>query len=202
MKRILYFYIIILATMMIGSCSGCGVKRTAEDAKRKATAETPDSTIVVSISQVENDTLSVKSLETGRIYKIAYSIADKNKNIYGRLTANDTIAVTFDHKKRELTKAINLSNLLGLWMIKGKDGEGFRFCEDGTIAPVNMPNIILREWKIYNGDLYITYNKGTISDDTRRDETVCINILDPNDLNIRIDGIDLICTKRGLITID
>ena len=85
-------------------------------------------------------------------------------------------------------------------MIEGKDCEGFRFCNNGTISPVNMSNLLFKEWDIYNGDLYITYNNETTSKNTK--EKVRINILDENNLNITINDADLICKKHGLITID
>lgn len=200
MKRILYFYIIIPATIFVCSCNGGVVKRTADDAKRKAAVESPDSTIVVSVSQIKDDTLYAKSIETGREYKYFYKQAIKNKKIYGKLAVEDTLAITANQKRSELTKAINLSNLLGLWMINGKDCEGFRFCYNGTISPVNMSNILLKEWDIYNGDLYVTYNNETMSKNKK--EKVRINVLDESNLNININDVDLICTKRGLITID
>ena len=200
MKRILYFYIIIPVTIFACSCNGDVVKRKADDVKRKATVEAPDSTIVVSVSRIKDDTLYAKSIETGREYKYFYTEAIKNKKIHGKLTVEDILAITANHKLHELTKAINLSNLLGLWMIEGKDCEGFRFCNNGTISPVNMSNLLFKEWDIYNGDLYITYNNETPSKNTK--EKVRINILDENNLNITINDADLICKKHGLITID
>lgn len=192
----------LLSILLFTSCNNKteNVKRDSKMAQSKAIIE-PDSTILVSIEKIYDDTIKVSTINEQREYKFSVNEAKAEKNIFGSLTEGDTLAITAYRKNYVMTSSINITELTGLWMY-GNAGQGFRLDKNGMVASINMENITLKNWIIKNNKLIFTY---AISHDPsekgyEKNENIRINILSKERLNITIDGKDYDCKKQGLLT--
>lgn len=155
-------YVIFIALIAVVLMTACQSKKTEEKHNPKfdnyAEIEgKADTTFYVVVNDVNEDSVDVTLLETGREYSLGLAPAQLNNSIIGTMNVNDTIAIMPDFKSKTVLSSINISCFYGLWFFKDKDGEGLRLNPDGTAVSIGWENsdLTLRHWRIYNGKLYL-----------------------------------------------
>ena len=155
---------IILSIFMSLLVAGC-----TESAKQPAAQQTPDSLIIdPNFSPAEKDvTLYGLFLEYGgdSLHMITdagdtVSFAASARAIKGRPNVGDRLAVVMDKNKRKARVAIDISMLMGVWMmpnpIDGSNEVGIRFLDGGIAEGVNQSTTVYQSWRLMNGKLLIT----------------------------------------------
>lgn len=158
MKKYLFFCVLLAAALLV-ACQGGTNKEKKHNPKFDNPADIEgkvDTTMYTLVNSVDSDSIEVKVLETGRVYRFSITPAKVNNAIWGDIEESDTIAIMPDLKSKSIVSSINLNCLYGLWMFKDKDGEGLRLLSDGGAMAIGWDSdVLLRRWKIYNGMLYL-----------------------------------------------
>lgn len=151
--------------------------------------------------------MEVVLLEDGTKYILDFSAAKQAGEIHGLLTPGDSLAVMWNLKVKSIKSSINLSELKGMWMIEGRDGDGMNLMPDGAAASIGNKDISMREWKIRNGMLIITYKEygpNAEGDNVYKNlqDTSKILSLSKDSLHINVNGNVYLCKRQTeLITI-
>lgn len=190
------FVAIVAFSMYLTSCNSC-----SRGDEIVFVPETPDSTMYVRLNAVNGDSIDVELLEDGTKYTLDFAEAMKSGNVHGLLTPGDSLAVMWNLKVKSIKSSINLSELKGLWLIEGRDGDGMNLMPNGTAASVGNKDISMREWKIKNGMLIITYKeygKNEEGEDVYKhlQDTSKILSLSKDSLHIDVNGNIYLCKRQ------
>ena len=195
MKKLTYLLLPALALCLM-ACSG-NKKRTAQP----EIPDEPDSTIYVQLKAVTDDSLTIYQLDSKKTRKLGYIEAQHANAVHGSLTVGDTLAVMPLFKSAKARSVVNMSELVGLWMFDGNDGNGVRLSADGAASDVGPSDVTFRGWKIRNGRFILTYIKADGSDYTEMADTSTIISLSKDEFRYTLNGEEHNCTRvKKLLT--
>lgn len=204
-KTVFGIFTILCITMLslyLTSCNSC-----SREVVITFKPEPPDSTMYVQLKAVNGDSMDVVLLEDGTKYTLDFSEAKQSGNIHGLLTPGDSLAVMWNLKVKSIKSSINLSELKGMWMIEGRDGDGMKLEPNGTAVSIGNKDISMNDWKIRNGMLIITYKKpvktidGALEYEYPQDTSKILS-LSKDSLHINVNGNVYLCKRQTeLITI-
>ncbi len=198
MKFFRLFVIIPVLVSMV-ACNKGGtpvVKRTEADAARKAARNPQDSTLIVTLEFVEGDSVGVVNVDTQREFTLSFADLKQNGENHGSLTQDNTLAVMADLKKKSISRYINLTEFLGLWLFSDESGNGVRFDDSGAASNIGAVNdITLRTWRVLNGRLLLSYVPSNGSDYKEKEDEATIVALTSNQLVFTFRGNQYTCFK-------
>lgn len=195
MKKILF----LLTGTLLLSMAACSShkKRVAKE----EIPEEPDSTIMVQLQKVTDDSITFMQLDAQRTRTLGYAEARRNNEVHGTLTIGDTLAVVPTFKQKLALSVVNVSELMGLWMFENGQGTGMRLNAGGAACDVGPSEVTLREWKLRNGHFILTYVPADGSDYNEKADTSTIISLDKEHFSYTLKGNEKRCSKvKGLIT--
>ena len=162
-----------LLLLAFTSCSCSGNKKKTEPAKQEekvrmvAEAEvnpeierleqTPDDSFMATLQEVEDDSLVLRSNETGEILALSYRQAAEERKLKGSLTVGNDFNILCNLQQHILKTGTNVSQLEGQWFYDMQQHRGLTFDHRGAISSINADNIVFRQWKILNGEFYLYY---------------------------------------------
>lgn len=189
--------VLFLALAAVLWLSSCSHRRTAEDSKRKAAPDIPDTTVYARIDAVEGDSVDITLTGQDRTLRLK---VPGDGSVAGGMNVGDTLALTMEG--RRLLSSVNVSQIVGLWLVDGTDGDAIRLAPDGGASWIGTAkDVTLRSWYIRNGMLVISHIKADGSDYRERPDTVEISRLDEDGMVMAFGGSRLSLTRsKGLIT--
>ena len=200
MKKTIFGIFTILCLVMFSlyltSCNSC-----SREIVITFKPEPPDSTMYVQLKAVNGDSMEVVLLEDGTKYTLDFSAAKQSGNIHGLLTPGDSLAVMWNLKVKSIKSSINLSELKGMWMIEGRDGDGMNLMPNGAAVSIGNEEICMNDWKIRNGMLIITYKKpvktidGALEYEYPQDTSKILS-LSKDTLHINVNGNVYLCKRQ------
>ena len=194
--KLILMYALVLTLSCCNNTSKTELKRSDADASRKAEKTPNDSTLLVVLESVKEDSAIVVNSETQRKYTLSVSAIIRDGENSGSLTNNNTLAVMADLKKKEIYRSINLTEFVGLWLFSDKSGNGLRFDENGSASNIGqVDDITLRTWRIKNGRLMLSYVQSDGSDYTEKEEEASIVMLSHDQLIFLFHGNQYACSK-------
>ena len=177
-----------LAMTLALLCVACGPKkRSAEDAAHKA-AITADTTLYVRVDRLADDSAAVTALENSRRFTFAIKQAQQSGKLLGDAREGDTLAVMPDFKQRIILQGVNINRLTGLWMLENGKGSGMRLAKDGGAFTIGEQGVTLRNWRVLNGKLLLSYIKSDGSDYKERTDTSHIERVTDGELVMTLAG--------------
>lgn len=195
MKKIIY----LLAAAMIVSVAACSSKK--KRVEKEEVPEEPDSTIMVQLQKVTDDSITFTQIDAKRTRTLDYAEARRSNEVHGTLTVGDTLAVVPMFQEKRALSVVNVSELMGLWMFEGGQGTGMRLNAGGAACDVGPSEVTLREWKLRNGHFILTYVPADGSDYNERADTSTIITLDKEHFNYTLKGNEKRCTRVvGVLT--
>ena len=168
-------FLTTLTATALAACSGKsgGIQRTEADAARKAKADPADSTLYVKLTSVRGDSLVATDQHSDAEVVLSVIEANQSGRVFGNLISDDTYALTTVAGKHTVQTAINLSQLEGMWLLADKSGNGIRLEADGAASIVgSLADITLRSWRIFNGQLMLSFIKNDGSNYEETEEAV------------------------------
>lgn len=166
-------YLVLAMTMLIltlGSCTGNKKQDAPQQQEREhvegEAVENPvvgqldemtNETITATLLEQEEDTLVLRSNDTGLQLVLGYREALSNGMMKGSLVTGHDYSITADLQKKTIGKAINLNEMTGQWFYDMQQHRGLKFDKRGAISSINTEDISFRQWKIVNGTFYIYY---------------------------------------------
>lgn len=183
------FFLPVTLTLVLASCGG---RRAVEN---KNVPEEPDSTMYVVLNSHTADSLTFTQLDSKRQRTMGYAFAKEKNTLYGTLTDGDTLAVVPQFKQKRILSSVNYSELVGLWMFEGGEGNGMRLNTDGAACNVGPAEITLRKWKLRNGNFILTYVKSDGSDYTEKADTSSIKVLESKRFVFTLRGKTYTCRR-------
>jgi hypothetical protein len=194
MKKILWSALFLLSIMAV-SCNSN--KRNASDSLRKSHV-TPDTTDYVVLSKIVGDSIYTKSLNGNKENVFFSKPALVYQEVFGSLTQGDTLAIVGNQTSKNLISSVNLSEMLGLWMTDGNT-EGMRLSFDGGAASVNMNDVALKSWDLYNGRFIMTYVRSQDANAKEISDTSKIEYLSRKAIKIKFNRKDYTMQHPTLI---
>lgn len=101
--------------------------------------------------------------DSGDTLSIDISLARDSDYVFGGLMAGDRLAILATVDKKSATKVINISTLLGDWVmpnpIDGSSIQGISLKEGGIAESINQGSIVYKTWKIEYGHLALTSSR-------------------------------------------
>lgn len=163
MKKSVLFVVMAACVIALGSCGG-GNKQSQDVAENDSTSVDDliprDRTIYGLCGEgTAMNTLELLT-DNGDTIILSMTNAQEAGTVFGGLQTGDRLAVLTDPtNKQEVAEVINMSTLLGDWImpdpLDGSSEVGIRIKEGGVAESIEMTNIIYRTWKIFNGKLEI-----------------------------------------------
>lgn len=195
MKKVTY---LLLASLIVSMVACSGKKKRVEKVEAP---EEPDSTIMVQLQKVTDDSITFLQIDAKRTRTLGYADARRSNSVHGTLTVGDTLAVVPMFKQKLALSVVNVSELTGLWMFEGNSGTGMRLNADGAACDVGPSEVALREWKLRNGHFILVYVPADGSDYNEKSDTSTIISLDKDHFSYTLNGNEKRCSKvKGLIT--
>ena len=151
MKKVTY---LLLASLIVSMVACSGKKKRVEKVEAP---EEPDSTIMVQLQKVTDDSITFLQIDAKRTRTLGYADARRSNSVHGTLAVGDTLAVVPMFKQKLALSVVNVSELTGLWMFEGNSGTGMRLNADGAACDVGSSEVTLREWKLRNGHFILVY---------------------------------------------
>lgn len=188
--KALFYTLCCASLLMLASCAG----------KKKysippVTVE-PDSTMYVQLSSHTTDSITFVQLDSKRTRTMGYAYAREQKALIGDLNDGDTLAVMPQFSQKRIVSAINLSQLVGLWMYEKPEGCGIRLKSDGAACNVGPSSTsALRDWRIHNGKFILTYVKPDGSDYALRKDSSEIKMLTKDKLVYTLHDSTITCSR-------
>jgi len=121
--------------------------------------QTPDDSFMATLQEVEDDTLVLRSHETGEIFTLGYRQATEEGKLKGSLTVGNDFNILCNLQQHTLKTGINVSNLEGQWFYDMQLHHGLTYDPKGAISSINADSIVFRQWKLLNGEFYLYYVK-------------------------------------------
>lgn len=192
--------LLLSAVMVLASCSN---KRTAEDSKRKAAGDVPDTTIYARLNAVDNDSIDITMINHDKSFRFSIAESRKEGGLSGDMNIGDTLAVMAVKKKKKVISCVNMSQIVGLWFIAGGHGDGLRLASDGGASWIGEKDVTMRAWHISNGMFILNYIKADGSDYREIPDTAEIKKLGKDSLTMVFKEKTLsLIRSKGLVTID
>lgn len=188
------FWKIFLPVTLVFLLASCGGKQAGDN---RNVPEEPDSTMYIVLDSHTSDSLTFTQIDSKRRRTMGYASAKERHAVYGTLTDGDTLAVVPQFRQKRILSSVNYSQLVGLWMFEGGDGNGMRLNTDGAACSVGPSEITLREWKLRNGNFILTYVKGDGSDYAEKADTSSIKVLESGRFVFTLHGKTYTCRRMG-----
>ncbi len=155
MKRSHIF--IAIATIVL-TLIACGQKKNQHEFEM---VEVQDSSRDSTVYGVCSDGTSMHTLQiitdSGDTLSLSTLPAEERGRIFGGFSIGDHMAVLMDHQRTKTTVIVNLTTLLGEWVMPnpmdGTSEMGFSIRDGGIVESINQGSIIYETWRIVNGDL-------------------------------------------------
>ena len=97
--------------------------------------------------------------DAGDTLQLNLTEADEAGKVLGGLNTGDRMAILANADKTKATLVINLSTLLGNWVmpnpLDGSDEQGVRLLDGGVAEGIEQPYVTYRSWRFFNGRLII-----------------------------------------------
>lgn len=162
-KTSLFFLTAAAVTVTLGSC-GKKQQQVVEEDQNTAQEEeivyvNRDSTVYGLCA--EGSAMNTLQLitDSGDTLNLSLIKAKDEGKVIGSYGVGDRMAVVANKAKDEAQLVINLSALLGDWVmpnpIDGSSETGIRIKEGGVLEGIEQSSIIYKTWKIFNGKLEI-----------------------------------------------
>ncbi len=162
MKKLVFFSVAMASVIALGSCGGGSNQQqnvADDDSTEVSNLVARDKTIY----GLCGDGSAMHTLElitdSGDTLSLSLTNAQEAGQVFGGLKVSDRMAVIANDAKTEASVVINLSTLLGDWVmpdpIDGSAEVGIRFKEGGIAESIDQSVIVYRTWKIVNGKLEI-----------------------------------------------
>lgn len=128
--------------------------------------------------------------DAGDTLQLNLTEADEAGKVLGGLNTGDRMAILANADKTKATLVINLSTLLGNWVmpnpLDGSDEQGVRLLDGGVAEGIEQPYVTYRSWRFFNGRLIIeSVREGT--GDLTETEEFDVQALGPDTLCIKND---------------
>ena len=162
MKKKVFIGMMIAGIMILSSCGGKQQQQFVEetDSTEVENVIPRDKTIYGLCG--EGSAMNTLELitDSGDTLTLSLTNAQEAGQVFGGLHVSDRMAVLANDAKTEASLVINMSTLLGDWVmenpIDGSSEVGIRIKEGGIAESIDQSAIIYRTWKIVNGKLEIT----------------------------------------------
>lgn len=200
-SRLLNIATIILITIFASTMSGCkdSKKKDYYNPKVEELDDTPDSAMFVRLNRISNDTIFVTPKGQTKEEKFGIAEAQMNGQIKGTLNVGDEYSIFPNRKQKNITIAINVSELKGRWFYDMTKHRGFEFGPYGALSAINNQLLSYREWKLLNGKLYIYFIEIQQVNDDRHEyfvEEAEILHLDDDNLQLLFRNETLTCHRQ------
>lgn len=195
--------LLLLTLVGMSLLASCSHKRSESDAKRKAPKAVPDSTIYARLNSIDGDTISITMINHDKSFRFSMAESKHKGTVFGDLNVGDTVAIMARKTEKKVISAVNISQITGLWLIEGGNGDGLRLTSDGEASWIGEKDVTLRSWYIHNGMFIMNYVKADGSDYRERPDTAKIELLDKENFVVEFKDNTLhLKRSKGLITID
>lgn len=194
MKALFYTLCCTAALLLLASCGG----------KKKysippVTVE-PDSTMYVLLTSHTSDSITFVQLDSKRTRTMGYAYAHEQHALIGDLNDGDTLAVMPQFSQKRIVSAVNVSQLVGLWMYENPEGCGIRLNSDGAACNIGpTSHSTLRDWRIRNGKFILTYVKSDGSDYALRNDSSEIKMLTKDKLVYTLHDSVITCSRTDAL---
>lgn len=192
MKKIVFCFVTLLTFF---SCKNHNVDITAFE-------EEPDSTLYTVINECSDSLLQLSCLGDGKNITCDYRQALKAEKLVGTLTIGDTLAVMIEDSTDIVRSAVNISNLVGKWVIDDDpDRNGLEMTTDNIAVTIGRTaDVALKTWKIHNGELIISYVLSDGSDYDYHADTSSVSLMNKDVCHLSLHGTQLkLSRQKGLI---
>ena len=194
MKKSVFLGVFVAGVLLFGSCGGNKQQQYVEEDDNSTSMEDKevrDHTIYgICAAGTTMNTLQMIT-DSGDTLKLNISRANEMGKVFGGLQPSDRLAVLPDSSGRMALQVINLSTLMGDWVmpdpIDGSAEVGIRIKEGGIAESIEQSVIMYRTWKIVNGDLEIQLVREGGGDE-QEDNLYELLILGPDTLAYRTLG--------------
>lgn len=198
-----YSKLLFLPLLALAVLTSCSNKRTAEDSKKKAPQEIPDTTIYARLNAINGDSIDITMISHDKSYRFSITESKQKGRISGDMNIGDTLAVMAVKKDKKVISSVNMSQITGLWLVDGGHGDGLRLASDGGASWIGEKDVTMRAWRISNGMFILNYIKADGSDYREIPDTAEIKKLGKDSLTVVFKGKTLsLIRSKGLITID
>lgn len=193
MKKFVFVGLMAVVMFILGSCGG-GRQQQQEEVSLDTTKTVDVGIVDSTIYGVCSDGTAMNTLEmitdNGDTLTLDMAKAQDDGKVFGGLQVADRVAVVANIAKTEADLVINLSTLMGDWVmpdpIDGSSEIGIRIKDGGVAESIDQQAIIYRKWKILNGNLVLLL----VHEDGGDEEENLYEILDlgPDTLAFRTVG--------------
>ncbi len=147
----------------------CGQKKNQHEFEM---VEVQDSSRDSTVYGVCADGTSMHTLQiitdSGDTLNLSTLPAEERGRIFGGYSIGDHMAVLINHDKTKTSLIINITTLLGDWVMPnpmdGTSESGFAIRDGGVAESINQSSIIYETWRIVNGDLeMLSIREGSVN---------------------------------------